>query len=61
MEYIQLDKLLYKIEMSVLSDDDIFIATKNKDGSINFTAKHYNGECSFGEAIEKSYRSMEKL
>ena len=39
-------------------DDDMFEASRNADGTINFTVKYYNGGCSFGEAIEEALQNL---
>ena len=38
--------------------EDIFIANKNKDGTISFTLNYYNGGCGFCEALEKAIKNM---
>lgn len=50
-------KLLKKI--SIDPDDDIFNATQNLDGTIDFHVMYYNGGCSFNEAIEEAISNME--
>lgn len=40
--------------------DDIFKASENKDGSIDFELKYYNGGCGFSEAIEYALKNIDK-
>ena len=48
-----IDDLVYEVEKTELDPcDDIFRATKNADGSIDFEIKYYNGGCSFYDAVE---------
>ena len=43
---------VYEIERNEYEDgDDIFESSKNKDGSIDFQVKYYNGGCGFQEAL----------
>lgn len=37
---------------------DIFNATQNLDGSIDYEVMYYNGGCSFNEAIEEALENM---
>lgn len=39
-------------------DDDIFNASKNADGTINFEIKYYNGGCSFNEALGEAMKTI---
>lgn len=44
---------VYEIDRDEYEDcDDIFEASKNDDGTINFHVKYYNGGCGFSEALE---------
>tara|TARA_R110002111_G_scaffold35576_1_gene69696 strand:+ start:189 stop:494 length:306 start_codon:yes stop_codon:yes gene_type:complete len=50
---IQIDGEVYSIVRNEYDDsDDIFESSKNKDGTIDFQVKYYNGGCWFGEALE---------
>tara|TARA_R110000764_G_scaffold10764_6_gene32846 strand:- start:552 stop:857 length:306 start_codon:yes stop_codon:yes gene_type:complete len=50
---IEIDGQVYSIVRNEYEDsDDIFESTKNKDGTIDFQVKYYNGGCGFGEALE---------
>lgn len=51
-KYIIHDGKIYKTEYIEVNDyDDLFNASINEDGSINFETKYYNGGCDFNEAI----------
>ena len=51
-EYILHNGVLYRCEgKRDLDGGDIFEATKNPDGSINYLLQYYNGGCSFAEAM----------
>lgn len=41
-------------------DQDISIASKNPDGTIDFTLQFYNGGCGFEEAFEEAVDKVEK-
>jgi hypothetical protein len=43
-----------------LSDEDIFYAEENKDGTISYTLRYYNGGCCFSSAVETALRQMQK-
>jgi len=50
---VEIEGMVYTVEKKVLDPcDDIFLSTKNDDGTIDFEIKYYNGGCSFDEAIE---------
>ena len=42
-----------------ISDDDIFEANLNKDGSISYIVSYYNGGCCFEEALETAIEKLE--
>lgn len=45
--------IVYMVETEELNPyDDIFTSKENKDLTIDFEVKYYNGGCSFTEAIE---------
>ncbi len=57
------DKYAYVI---VSEDDidgyaDIFNASKNEDGTIDFLLRYYNGGCSFNEALTTAINKMNKI
>lgn len=39
-------------------ESDIFYATQNLDGTIDYHVMYYNGGCSFNEAIDEAIRNM---
>ena len=41
-------------------DTDIFDASENPDGTIDFTLRYYNGGCGFNEALETALDKMNK-
>lgn len=48
------------IEDNRFDDVDIFDATKNTDGTIDYTLRYYNGGCGYNEAIETALKRMSK-
>lgn len=57
-KYFITDAAVYEVEAEEKDpDDDIFRATKNEDGSIDFEVKYYNGGCSFNEALDEAIRN----
>jgi hypothetical protein len=58
-EYIIHDDIVYKYEKEELDpESDIFEATRNINGDIEFEVLYYNGGCSFEEAIEEAMRNI---
>lgn len=58
-KYFITNSTVYEVEAKEKDpDDDIFIATKNEDGSIDFEVKYYNGGCSFSEALEEATKGI---
>lgn len=57
-EAILIDDIVYEVSKEELIDSDIFLASKNDDGSIDFQVKYYNGGCSFDEAIDESLKKL---
>lgn len=58
-EYFITDNMVYKAEYEKKdASADIFKATKNEDGTINFETKFYNGGCSFNEALEEALKKI---
>lgn len=58
-EYITVNNKIYSVQNEDVDDnDDIFKATINEDGSINYVVKYYNGGCSFNEAIEEAMKPL---
>lgn len=52
-KYIIHDDTLYSVEKQNIDPyDDIFNASLNENGDINFEVRYYNGGCGFDEAIE---------
>ena len=51
----------------IISEDDIddyadiFNASKNEDGTIDFLLRYYNGGCSFNEALTTAINKMNKI
>jgi len=49
---VNIDGQVYEIERTEYKDNDgIFESSINKDGSIDFQVKYYNGGCGFSEAL----------
>ena len=59
-ECVIINDVIYEVIENVNYDDgdDIFDATLQQDGTIDYVLKYYNGGCSFGEALEYA---LEKL
>ena len=53
-------KIIYEIidKSDNLFFEDIFLATKNSDGTISFEIKYYNGGCGLDEALEDALSNM---
>lgn len=50
-----IENLIYEVESEIYEDcDSIFESHKNKDGTINFDIKYYNGGCGFNEALHEA-------
>jgi len=59
-ECVIYNNLVYEINSRKADPyDDIFIANKNSDGSINFEVQYYNGGCGFGNAIEIALNNIQ--
>jgi len=59
-DYVVVDDKIYKIiESNYVDPYEIFKASKNDDGTINFIVSYYNGGCGFTEAIEEALNNME--
>jgi hypothetical protein len=59
--YFVFNNSIYGIEYDEHEDnEDIFDASKNEDGIIDFTLKYYNGGCGFNEALEYAISDLEK-
>lgn len=57
-QYVITDGKIYKVDMAEIDPyNDIFNATHNEDGTIDFEVKYYNGGCSFNEAIEEAIKA----
>ena len=51
--------VVYEVELEDYEDhDDIFDASKNEDGSIDFLLKYYNGGCGFSEALDYATKKL---
>ena len=59
-KYVVVEDQVYMIlSKEDIMYNDIFEATKNSNGTINFLVKYYNGACGFTEAIETAIKGME--
>lgn len=58
--YVIANDNIYKVvEKNNKSDEyDIFSATQNLDGTIDYEVMYYNGGCSFNEAVERALENM---
>lgn len=61
-KYVIVDNNIYEIIQDKDVDDygDIFEATENIDGTIDYTLRYYNGGCGFPEAIEYALNKLNK-
>jgi len=59
-DYIIFNDMVYDYKSEELDPYEHFIATKNDDGTINFSVAYYNGGCGFKEAIEYALKSMKE-
>ncbi|MCK5605056.1 hypothetical protein KAR91_24415 [Candidatus Pacearchaeota archaeon] len=60
-EYIAVSGKLYKCETTEIDPcDDIYNATRNPDGSIDFEVKFYNGCAGLGESVGSAIDKMDK-
>lgn len=58
-EWVLYNGVLYQVDNERDAEEgDIFSATLNQDGTINFVLRYYNGSCSFNEAIEEALKRM---
>ncbi len=53
-----IDGLVFEIEMYDAEEQDIFTATKNDGGTIDFQVKYYNGGCGFNEALDNAMKTI---
>ena len=58
--YVVVGDIVYEVveRSSNNTYDDIFEASRNEDGTIDFTVKYYNGGCCFSEAIETALEGL---
>jgi hypothetical protein len=54
------DELYEIVDYNDLSADDVFEASKNEDGTIDFLVQYYNGGCGFSEALEYALKNMKE-
>lgn len=60
-QYIIKNDRIYKINIDSRSTyDDIFEASYNSDGTIQFVVQFYNGGCGLGEALEEALNKLDK-
>lgn len=57
-EYIIFNDTVYDYESEEIDPYEHFTATKNDDGTINFSVSYYNGGCGFKEAIEYALKNI---
>jgi len=51
--------IVYTVETKEINPyDDIYTSSENKDLSIDFEVKFYNGGCSFSEAIQEALKPL---
>ena len=56
---IEIDGTVYAVARNEYDDcDGIFESIKNKDGSIDFHVRYYNGGCGFSEALEEALKQQ---
>lgn len=60
-EYVVWKGNLYQVtESENIEEYDVYIASRNNDGSINYEICYYNGGQSFNEAIETAMDNIDK-
>ena len=61
-KYVIVDNQIYEIieDKGIIDYTDIFEATENIDGTIDYTLMYYNGGCDFSEAIEYALNKLNK-
>jgi hypothetical protein len=60
-EYVLHNEVIYKVIENNEPNpyDDIFRASRNDDGTINFETKYYNGGCGFCEALVEALNNLD--
>lgn len=61
-EFVICNDVLYSVLKTeeIDPDENMFIASVNENGDINFEVKYYNGGCGFNEAIEYALEKVLK-
>lgn len=50
---MEFEGVVYTIEFEEINEyEDVFTASKNEDGTIDFEVKYYNGSCGFSESLD---------
>ncbi len=57
-EFIDVDGSWYMILENKELEGDIFQATKNEDGTVDFVVQYYNGGCCLSEALEEALKNL---
>lgn len=58
-EIVEAQGKLYQCEVTDIDPyQNMFIATENPDGTLNFEVKYYNGSCSLAEGIRNAIERM---
>ncbi len=58
---VEIEGYIYTVEKDeVDQENDIYSASLNDDGSIDFEVKYYNGGCGFHEAIDTAFEVISK-
>ena len=56
----EINGIVYEVESKEINPyDDIYNASLNENGNIDFELKYYNGGCSFNEALEAALEKLE--
>ena len=53
-EAVEIDGFIFEVNKTDHQYSNIFLATKNDDGTIDFEVKYYDGGCGFEEAIDNA-------
>ena len=57
--YVEINNKIYFVEDTLYDpDDDIFDMGENKDGTLSYNLRFYNGGCSFSEALDEAADRM---
>lgn len=59
-DYIELNGLVYFIKDEEFDDDNLMKMSKNKDGTLDYMVRYYNGCCGFIETLEEAFYNFKR-